>query len=224
VFFFEGEAAFTTNQFVDSDVVSVKLLTNSGLGQLSEALAPVDNLEFDARINRPYPVGKLQIGGSYEDTLYTGTLSISWAHRDRTLQTGAIPEDHTAGNIGPEAGVSYTVKGLEYDFNNAFIGELFSLSAGTDTTLSVDTSLYPMTVDPGYVKVVVETDRSGLVNRASPYINCFTVIDPATFDLAVAWYDANVLSSMSLEADGVDPVEFDEDPVGEIENLKGTVL
>ena len=223
IYFFEGFAAFTTNQFVDSDVVSVKLLTNSSLGQLPESLAPVDTLEFDARINRPYPVGALKVNDSYESQLYTGTLTVTWAHRDRALQTGDIPEDHTAGNIGPEAGVAYTVKGLEYDLNNVFIGELFSFSVGTATSQVIDTTLYPMTVSPGYVKIEVQVDRGGLLNRKSAYINTFSTLTPAQLE-AFGWYDANVFSSMFLDNEGQTPITFDQDPIGLMENQRGTIL
>lgn len=63
---------------------------------------------FDGRASKPYPVGKLQIDAEYLPTgVQTGTLTATWAHRDRTIQTTTTLTPHTDGNIGPETGVSY---------------------------------------------------------------------------------------------------------------------
>jgi len=57
----------------------------------------------------PYPPGRIRLNGQTEPAVVTGDLTIAWAHRDRTQQTAyLVPQDE--GDIGPEPGVSYTVR------------------------------------------------------------------------------------------------------------------
>lgn len=71
-------------------------------------------LPFNFRMARPYPPAKAMVNGvrwhanpSIDDT--TPALSFSWVHRDRVLQADRLigHEDET---IGPEPGVTYTVR------------------------------------------------------------------------------------------------------------------
>jgi hypothetical protein len=64
---------------------------------------------------RPYSPGNFKINNVSYPGAFTGEPTLSWSHRDRTQQTQSIIE-HDAGNIGPEAGVTYTLK--IYDAGN----------------------------------------------------------------------------------------------------------
>ena len=57
----------------------------------------------------PYPPGRIRLNGQVEPAVVAGDLSLAWAHRDRTQQTAYLVQQD-AGDIGPEAGVSYTVR------------------------------------------------------------------------------------------------------------------
>ena len=67
-------------------------------------------------MSRPYPPGNVKVNGSAWPKVIVGALSISWAHRDRMQQTAYLVSQ-TEGHIGPEAGVTYTVRC--YNENNA---------------------------------------------------------------------------------------------------------
>ena len=57
----------------------------------------------------PYPPGRIRLNGQTEPAVVAGDLSIAWAHRDRTQQTAYLVQQDEA-DIGPEPGVSYTVR------------------------------------------------------------------------------------------------------------------
>ena len=61
------------------------------------------------RAQMPYAPGKFQLNGQYYPSSLYGALTATWAHRDRTRQTITF-NDYMVGNIGPEVGVTYTVK------------------------------------------------------------------------------------------------------------------
>lgn len=115
-----GAVALFWDAFADSDgveyvageTVSAKVLPVSGSGPLPLSQAPVDILTFVSRALRPYPPGKLLIGGeSYPEAIAgTAGLSLSWAHRDRLQQTAGELQDTTVGDIGPEAGTTYNLR------------------------------------------------------------------------------------------------------------------
>ncbi|MEL6208601.1 MAG: hypothetical protein AAFR44_00155, partial [Pseudomonadota bacterium] len=102
-----GSTGFTAGQDID-----VRLLTFTPRGRLALASAAVDQLAFDARQIRPLPPGNVQANGGYSvpaAALGSGDVVLTWAHRDRLTQTSPILYDYTAGDIGPEVGVTYEV-------------------------------------------------------------------------------------------------------------------
>lgn len=115
IWFASGWQGFSTDEFADGETLDIKLLPSTSAGELDITLAPVDSLTFDQRQYRPYPPGNVKFSGSvspaasdYPATI-VGALTVSWAHRDRLLQTAYIVEQDEA-SIGPEAGTTYTVE------------------------------------------------------------------------------------------------------------------
>lgn len=82
--------------------------TRTSIGVLDTDDAPDDSLAIVARQDKPYPPGTFRINGEVYPDKITGTLTVSWAHRDRTQQTVSVI-DESYGNIGPETGVTYTL-------------------------------------------------------------------------------------------------------------------
>ncbi|AUM00582.1 phage tail protein [Rhodocyclaceae bacterium] len=58
---------------------------------------------------RPYPPGRIRLNGQREPAVVADDLILTWAHRDRTLQTAYLVRQDEGG-IGPEPGTSYTVR------------------------------------------------------------------------------------------------------------------
>jgi hypothetical protein len=111
-------------EYTGGDLVTIKVLPSARQSILPLSSAIEQEVEFNSRAARPYPVGQLQIDSSYDPAgPLSGDVVLSWAHRDRLFQTTAIVDDHLAGNIGPEAGVSYVGVFRVYNFGSEFFGD-----------------------------------------------------------------------------------------------------
>ncbi len=112
VMFWDEYADSDDVEYVEGEVISVKILPTTGKGTLNVSIAPVDTLQFSRRAVRPYPPGNFRIGGeAYPVAILGGDqLSASWSHRDRLQQTAGELQDTTVGDIGPEAGTTYNLQ------------------------------------------------------------------------------------------------------------------
>lgn len=156
-----GTRVFFSDVFLETDSIEyatgetarVKLLPVSGIGQLPLASAPEQTVTMARRQYRPYPPGRLRINGKAYPAIIAGdTVTVTWAHRDRLLQTAGTISDTEAGNIGPEASTTYTVEVRRAD-NNALLASQAGIS-GTSATLT-----------PGYVgsvRIIVKSTRDGV--------------------------------------------------------------
>jgi hypothetical protein len=117
IFFGDGFESQGQTEYTDGGQIDVKLLPSTSLGELALTAAPSDSLTFDARFIRPYPPGKVRFNGADLPVAIDGLppLALTWAHRDRTQQTADLI-DQDAGDIGPEAGTTYTLR--LYDQND----------------------------------------------------------------------------------------------------------
>lgn len=107
LYFVEDFLGFDQTQYAESQSVNVKMQTVTSGGTLALADAPTDNVAITARANRPYPPGRVRIGGVAYPSNVTGPVNITWNHRNRLQQN---LEGDESGNIGPESGVTYTAR------------------------------------------------------------------------------------------------------------------
>lgn len=96
-------------QYLAGEAVDVKICPRTSLGVLSQAAAATDTHTFTGRATRPYPPGNFKFNGSAYPSTISGTLTLTWAHRNRLTQTAYLVAQ-SEGNIGPEAGTTYTLK------------------------------------------------------------------------------------------------------------------
>lgn len=96
--------------YLGGETVNVKMLTKTGKGILDAAAAPVDSVTFASRMIRPYAPGQFRLNAAAYPDFITGNLAVNWAHRDRLQQTAAYFVSQDDGNIGPEAGTTYTLR------------------------------------------------------------------------------------------------------------------
>lgn len=99
-------------EYLDGETLGVRLLPVSGAGEVELSAAPTDTLTMLSRAARPYPPGDFKINGEHfpEEVPMNQPVVLTWAHRDRVQQTGGGLIDFLGGDIGPEQGVSYTVR------------------------------------------------------------------------------------------------------------------
>lgn len=153
---------------VDGEQIEVKLLPRTGRGQLAEGSAPTDSITFDQRPFRPYPPGRLRIGGLTYPTSITGALpAFTWAHRNRLQQN---LEGDESGNIGPEAGVTYSIE-LRNAGTNAVIASQTGITGTSYTPASLPAGAYN-------VRVQLWSVRGGLESwQRHDYTFAFTAAD-----------------------------------------------
>lgn len=107
---YERDNASDRREYAPGEFVHAKFLTRTSTQVQDEADVTDINVEIDERPDRPYPPGKVQIGGAYPDVnpMVAGDIVITWAHRDRVIQADKLI-DTTAADVGPEVGTTYTV-------------------------------------------------------------------------------------------------------------------
>ncbi len=109
IYFAEGYYAFDRTERIALESVDAKLLSMAPEGILALADASALNVTLDNRPQRPYPPGNIKLNGNRYPASTSGDIVISGSHRDRLAQTAYIV-DQTEGNIGPEAGTTYTIR------------------------------------------------------------------------------------------------------------------
>jgi hypothetical protein len=155
--FWDVYAAFDPTEYVATEEVDAKIVPVSGSGVLPIEAAVAMTVTMDSRAARPYAPGDLRINGdSYvEGVTYEGEVEVSWTDRDRLQQTSGTLIDHTAGNIGPEAGTEYRLR--------VYIDDVL------DQT--IEPAVSPQAVTPGgsgTVRVDVYSKRDGLYSWQGP--------------------------------------------------------
>ena len=101
------------NEYALGESVSVRMLTTTGQGTLALGSGATDTLAVNATASRqwrPYPPGRLRLNTAAYPSTISGQLALTWAHRDRLQQTAQTLVDQDATNVGPEAGVTYTLR------------------------------------------------------------------------------------------------------------------
>lgn len=116
VLFFSGEYSSTDGESYGIGAsTSVRLTTITENGELDIDSAPTDTLTHKRRQSLPYNGQNLQLNGEAYPEIVNGydnggKLYVSWSHRDRLTQIYDYFDDTTHGDIGPEAGTTYTAQ------------------------------------------------------------------------------------------------------------------
>lgn len=141
-------------EYGSGTTINLKIRPVNGAGEVALADATADPITFNQRAVRPYAPGLYRINAAqYPAQLIGVDVTLSWAHRDRLQQTSGTIIDQESGNIGPEAGTTYTAT----LYNNVGGGTLEQFT-GVSGTSQAFTSLY------GYFNVRAEvfSVRDGL--------------------------------------------------------------
>jgi hypothetical protein len=111
LWFHQGLFGLDSVERVAGEQVEVKFLPATGIGRLAIGSAPSDTLILTGRMMRPYPPGNVKLNSiAWPSSIPVATpLTISWSHRDRTLQT-VTHNRQDEGDIGPEIGTTYKLR------------------------------------------------------------------------------------------------------------------
>lgn len=159
IWFADAFEALVTEQYLSGESLQVKMLPATGLGRLAESAAPADSYTFAGRMIRPYPPGNVKVNNVMWPTTILGQIALTWAHRDRMQQTVYLVTQ-AEGNIGPEAGVTYTVR--VYNENNSLQKTVTGLTTTAWTYLTTDEATDSgLGRINGKFKVEIESVRAG---------------------------------------------------------------
>lgn len=160
IYFSDGIYAYDETEYVATDLVDVKLSPRTSQGQLSIEVVTADSITLVGRQNLPYPPGNLKFNGvAYPVNINSADdLVITWSHRDRLTQTATLIGT-TTGDIGPEAGVTYTIK--FYDDQGVLFKTVTGETGTTYTYLNEDELAENGEIFPGMTVEIISV-RSGL--------------------------------------------------------------
>ena len=154
-----NEADSDLRQYMASETVDVRLLTQTRDEILPAEQAPILSLTMNQRQARPYLPGLITVN----DALYPAVVTsadefvMTWAHRDRLLQADQLIDCQVV-SIGPEPGVSYLVS-----LTNDETGE--SVWSTTLTTTSVSVPYTASSADTDAVHILtLSSSRGGLTS------------------------------------------------------------
>lgn len=174
---FDLYAAADTTQYVDGETVNAKVLTRAAGGTLAITAAAELEVEMGARQTRPYPPAGMTINGGYWPTsIGVSDLALVWAHRDRLLQSDQLV-DTTESSIGPEPGVTYTLR--VYNESDALIATIVDISDAAYTYSAVQES-----IDSGYLSGgygVNYGNSYGLSENVLSYGAAVTALNPVFY-------------------------------------------
>ena len=111
-------------RWVAGESLAIQAITIASAGRL--AGGPAATITTTGRQHLPYPPARLRVNGVAYPASATGAVTVAWSHRNRRTQTADLI-DQTAGDIGPEPGVTYTLRAW-------LAGSLFETAANLATT------------------------------------------------------------------------------------------
>lgn len=150
---------YINKEYLEGENLNVKFLTTTSRGILDIANATAHPYQTTNRFHRPYPPGKPRVNGLQYPTTVTGTINVSWTHRNRLQQTVSLI-DQEYGSIGPEAGTTYNIR--LYD------GAILKREQLNYSGTSYD--LIPNNADPLYntsmpnARIEIESIRGGITS------------------------------------------------------------
>lgn len=191
IYFWDVYSASDEVQYIESESINMKLQTVTSSSSLNIAMAPIDTVLIEGRAARPYPPANVKINDEYypESLLEVAEFAFTWAHRDRTQQTGSTLIGWTEGNIGPETGVTYSLEISRTDTNAVL--ETVTGITGAATTVGLSYN--------GEIKAELWSVRDGLESwkRFSHVflISPFTVVDDTAVCYTTTTASGNVLTN-----------------------------
>lgn len=170
--------------------IGVKILpTSVGGGQLALTSSPPNGLTFNYRFARPYPPGMFKVNGMewfqsgalIAESITTAVLT--WAHRDRVQQANTLGIWHSAGDVGPEPGTTYTVRiyrGTGGTENDKVLLNTYAGITGTTWTYTYAMALADFGANGSFVGYFeLMSVRDGLESWQK-YLSPFSVFTSAT--------------------------------------------
>ena len=171
IVFADDFKAVDPTEWSSGQTVNARLLTRTGLGTLPLAAAPTDSVVMARRFIRPYAPGNVLVNTLSYPTSVSGDLTITWAHRDRTLQTAYIVEQSEA-NIGPEPGTTYTVRIFNAQSGGALIRTYGGITGTSQAYTMAQAAIDNGGTMPANIRIEIESARGGHLSWQVQVVPC----------------------------------------------------
>ncbi len=164
VMFWSAFQATDPTEYVNSDVVNAKITTVNGSGASPLAGATAMTVNIAGRAARPFPPGRVRFNGAdYPTADLSAPIVVTWAERNRLLQTGGTLVGFVDGPLTPEAGATVTIRLFDK------FGVLFHTTTGiTSSTFTITDPLIGSLDDKMFVELF--SVRAGLNSFQRQYI------------------------------------------------------
>lgn len=174
--------------------VQMRLLSRTALAEITEDMAPTLTLTMARRAARPYPPAGIRINDSLNPGSVSGTILVSWKHRNKEVQGTAL-RSWLEDSLAAPTGVTYIVRAFD-----AATNEQLHESAALPST----DDQYNLFID-GYVGPLLVT----VTSRQSGYDSLFSAQLAVEYDYKVEVY----IEAEAEEGVAVIPEEGGEDEV-----------
>jgi hypothetical protein len=164
VMFWSEFPASDPTEYVSSDVVAAKITTVNGSGVSDLAGATPMTVNVAGRAARPFPPGRIEFNGvSYPANDLSAPIIVTWAERNRLLQTGGTLVGFVDGPLTPEVGATVTIRLFDKT------GTLFHTTTGiTTSTFTITSAIIGARNDKLFVELF--SVRNGLESFQRQYI------------------------------------------------------
>jgi hypothetical protein len=159
--------------YAAGETVEAYILTKTSSDVLDPSETDMLTLELTGRQGRPYPPGDLKVDGEPAlEMPFAGVErdepELTWVHRDRLLQEDQLV-GHTEASVGPEAGVTYTIRVYDKDAPTVAIRTVAGIVGTSWQYLNADIAADGA---PTAVWIELESVRDGIAshNRYRIYV------------------------------------------------------
>lgn len=185
IWFFGDALGLDQTEYTAAESIDAKLLTNTGSAQLAIGSATLMTVTFNDRLQRPYPPGKLKIGGADYPATAAGSFVVTWAHRNRESQADQLI-DASVASITPAVNVRYGLRLRRVDTNAILVEktDIGPATATVDLAYTGDVSLELWTIDNDNVSwqshVHTFAYTTGGAGSSTITATAYTPVDDAT--------------------------------------------
>jgi hypothetical protein len=153
--------------YASGETVEAYVLTKTSSDVLDPAETDLITLDLTGRQGRPYPPGNVEVDGELALALPLPLVerdepTVTWAHRDRILQADQLV-GHPEASVGPEVGVTYTVR--VYDQDDPFGPPIRTETAIAGTSWQYLNADQVTDGNPVAVWIELESVRDGLASE-----------------------------------------------------------
>lgn len=166
VFTIDDDLANDLRVYAAGETVEAYILTKTSSDILDPSETTMLSLELTGRQGRPYPPANVEVNGELAldmpfPFVERAEPTITWVHRDRLLQEDQLV-GHTEPSVGPEAGVTYTIRVYKHDAPTVAVRTVTDIAG---TSWQYTNAMMAEDGNPTAVWIELESVRDGITSH-----------------------------------------------------------